>query len=162
MKYTYQYQDSVVTLDLINSGKTHQATLGDKTVLVEPLRAEAGQLELLMDGNPVSAMVTIDGAKRWVTINGQTWLLTKSGAQRKNSAHDPHSAGLIASPMPGQVRAVQTEPGKTVTRGQTLLVVEAMKMEIKVTAPFDGRVKAVLVKLGQTVDKEQVLIEMEA
>lgn len=161
MKQTYQYQDKTFALDLTASGKTYRATLGEKTVEVELVRAEAGRLDILIDGSPVSAHVTVDGTRRWVTINGQTLLLTKAGQTRKNAAHDQHNAGYLKAPMPGQVRAVQTEPGQAVIRGQTLVVVEAMKMEIKVTAPFDGRIKAVLVKLGQTVDKEQVLIEME-
>jgi biotin carboxyl carrier protein len=161
MKQTYQFQDKTFALDLTPTAKTWRATLGDKTVQVELLRAEAGRLDLLIDGSPVSAHVSLDGAKRWVTVDGQTLLLTKTGPARKNAAHDPHSAGQVLSPMPGQVRALHAAPEQAVTRGQTLLVVEAMKMEIKLAAPFDGRVKSVLVKVGQTVDKQQLLIEIE-
>lgn len=161
MKQTYQYQDKIFALDLTASGKTYRARLGDQTVEVELVRAEAGRLDLLIDGRPTSAHVSADGGRRWVTINGQTLLLTKTGQSTKNAAHDQHSAGTLLAPMPGQVRAVHTETGQTVKRGQTLLIVEAMKMEIKVTAPFDGHVRALLVKAGQTVDKQQVLIEIE-
>ena len=47
-----------------------------------------------------------------------------------------------------------------VQRGQPLIVLEAMKMEIKIAAPHDGRVAKVLVKPGQVVDRGQGLIEM--
>ena len=47
------------------------------------------------------------------------------------------------------------------TKGQTLLVLEAMKMEIRIQAPMDGVVKKLLVKQGQTVEREQVLVEIE-
>jgi biotin carboxyl carrier protein len=63
--------------------------------------------------------------------------------------------------MPGQIRALNVSEGETVTKGQTLLVVEAMKMEIRVQAPFDGRVSSIAVKAGQTVEREQVLVKVD-
>jgi biotin carboxyl carrier protein len=63
--------------------------------------------------------------------------------------------------MPGQVRALNVSEGDAVTKGQTLLVLEAMKMEIRVQAPRDGSVKKLFVKQGQTVEREQVLIEID-
>jgi biotin carboxyl carrier protein len=50
--------------------------------------------------------------------------------------------------------------GDTVERGQTLIVLEAMKMEIKIAAPHSGRVAKALVKSGQVVDRGQGLIEL--
>jgi pyruvate carboxylase subunit B len=48
-----------------------------------------------------------------------------------------------------------------VTKGQTLLVLEAMKMEIRIQAPRDGIVVELLVKAGQTVEREQILVKMD-
>ena len=141
-------------------GKSYRATVGDKTVDVEIIRAQDGQLELLIDGERVMAYVSADGAKRWVTVNGQTVVLTKaSGAKRRGAGHD-QGAGLVA-PMPGLVRSVNVAEGEAVSKGQTLLVLEAMKMEIRIQAPRDGSVKKLLVQPGQTVEREQVLIEIE-
>jgi acetyl/propionyl-CoA carboxylase alpha subunit len=147
-------------IDLTPQGKSYRATVGDKTVDVEIVRVSDGQLELLIDGERVTAYVSSDGAKRWVTVNGQTMMLTKSsGAKRRGSGHD-QGAGLVA-PMPGLVRSVNIEEGEAVMKGHTLLVLEAMKMEIRIQAPRDGLVKKLLVKQGQTVEREQVLIEIE-
>ena len=63
--------------------------------------------------------------------------------------------------MPGQVRAVNVAEGESVTKGQTLLVLEAMKMEIRIQAPRDGKVAKLFVQQGQTVEREQMLIEIE-
>jgi pyruvate carboxylase len=63
--------------------------------------------------------------------------------------------------MPGQVRSVAVGVGDAVKKGQTLLTMEAMKMEIRIQALKDGLVKAVHVTQGQTVEREQILIEME-
>ena len=150
-------------IDLTPQGKGYRAIIGEKVVNVEIIRADAerGQLELLIDGEHVTAYVSVDGAKRWVTINGQTIVLTKpaAGAKRRSSGHDQGS-GLVA-PMPGLVRSVNVVEGEAVKKGQTLLTVEAMKMEIRIQAKSDGVVKKLLVKQGQTVEREQVLIEIE-
>ena len=147
-------------VEITPQGKSYRATVGDKTVDVEIIRAQDGQLELLIDGERVMAYVSADGAKRWVTVNGQTLMLTKStSAQRRGSSHD-HGAGLVA-PMPGLVRSVNVAEDEAVSKGQTLLVLEAMKMEIRIQAPRDGSVKKLLVQPGQTVEREQVLIEIE-
>ena len=158
MKITLDSQ----TIDLVpaGSGKRYRATIVDKTVDVEIVHADTGRLDLLIDGERVTAYVSSDGAKRWVTINGQTIVLTKSsGVKRKGAGHD--HASELAAPMPGQVRGVNVTEGDVVTKGQTLLVLEAMKMEIRIQASGDGKVKKLHVKQGQTVEREQILVEIE-
>ncbi|HLE92064.1 MAG TPA: biotin/lipoyl-containing protein [Anaerolineales bacterium] len=148
-----------ITLDISSNGKTFALTLDDKTIQAEILHAEIGKLDLLIDGQRVTAYVSSDNAKRWVTVNGQTFVLTKSSGARKGG-HAHHAAGELTAPMPGQVRAVNVSEGDAVTKGQTLLVLEAMKMEIRVQALQNGLVKKLLVKQGQTVEREQMLIEI--
>ena len=159
MKITFDTQ----TLELIpvGSGKSYRAAIGNRTADVEIMHTESGRLDLLIDGQRVTAYVSSENTKRWVTVNGQTFVLTKpaAGAKRRGVGHD-HAAEL-AAPMPGQVRSVNVSEGDAVTKGQTLLVLEAMKMEIRIQAPGDGVVKKLLVKQGQTVEREQVLIEIE-
>jgi biotin carboxyl carrier protein len=119
-------------------------------------------LDLLIEGKHVVAYVSSENTKRWVTIHGQTLVLTKSSAARRGSQAGHHAAGELTAPMPGQVRAVNVSEGDAVAKGQTLLVLEAMKMEIRIHAPLGGIVKKLLVEQSQTVEREQVLIEIEA
>lgn len=148
------------TLELTPDGQGYQTVIGDKTVLVQILRSENGRLDLLLDGQRVTAYVSTDVAKRWVTVGGQTFALTKSTAGTRRAQHGHHAQDELTAPMPGQVRAVNVTEGESVTKGQTLLVLEAMKMEIRVSAPRDGMVGKLLVSQGQTVEREQVLIEI--
>jgi biotin carboxyl carrier protein len=153
-------------IDLTPNGTGYKATVGDRTVLVEILRSENGNLDLRIDGKHIVVYVSSDGEKRWVTVNGQTFLLTKSSnampsAKGKHGGAGYDHASELAAPMPGQVRSVNVKEGDAVTKGQTLLVLEAMKMEIRIQAPRDGKVKSLQVKQGQTVEREQVLIELE-
>jgi len=159
MKITF---DQTV-IDLTPQGKSYRATIGDTNFDVEIIRtdAERGLLELLIDGQRVTAYVSADGAKRWVTVNGQTVVLTKSSGEAKRRGAGQEHASELAAPMPGLVRSVNIAENESVAKGQTLLVLEAMKMEIRIQAPRDGTVKKLLVKQGQTVDREQVLIELD-
>ena len=162
MKLVLDYNSQSFPIDLTLIGKSYRATIGDKSVDVEIIRvdAELGRLELLIDNQRVIAYVSSDAAKRWVTVNGRTVVLTKSsGARRSGAGHD-HASELTA-PMPGVIRAVNVGAGDAVMKGQTLLVLEAMKMEIRIQAPFNGVVKSLAVKVDQTVEREQILIVLE-
>lgn len=150
-----------LTLELTPSNKSsYRATLGDKTADVEILGTQDGKLDLLIETERVTAFVSSDNAKRWVTINGRTVLLTKQSGSRKSGGAHHHAAGELTAPMPGQVRAVNVSEGDAVTKGQTLIVLEAMKMEMKIQAPMDGTVSKLFVKQGETVEREQMLIEV--
>jgi len=147
------------SLEINPSDEDYTATLDGKTVIVQVIRAENGRMDLLIDGQRVSAHVSSDIAKRWVTINGHTLMLTKTSGAKRGVRHE-HAGGLIA-PMPGQVRSVAVSVGDVVKKGQTLLTMEAMKMEIRIQALKDGKVTALHVQQGQTVEREQILIEVE-
>lgn len=157
MKITFDTQ----TLELNPAGDQYLATLDGKKIPVEIIHVDAGQgrMDFLVDGQRVSATVSSDMAKRWVTIDGRTVMLTKTSGAKQGVRHD-YAGGLIA-PMPGQVRSVSVRVGDVVKKGQTLLTMEAMKMEIRIQALKDGRVKTLRAAQGQTVEREQILIEME-
>jgi 3-methylcrotonyl-CoA carboxylase alpha subunit len=78
------------------------------------------------------------------------------------SANGPASSGTILSPMPGRIIAVDVTQGQSVTKGQKLLTLEAMKMEHSLTAPFGGTVTELNAEMGQQVQVEAVLVKVEA
>ena len=139
MRTTFDFNAQPLSIDVTPSGKSYRVSVGDKIADVEILQAKDGKLELLIDGRRVTAYVSSENAKRWVTVDGQTFVLTKpaAGARKSGGGHH-HAAGELTAPMPGQVRAVNVVEGDAVTKGQTLLVVEAMKMEIRIQAPRNG------------------------
>ena len=77
------------------------------------------------------------------------------------SAHGPASSGTILSPMPGRIIAVEVAQGQSVTKGQKLLTLEAMKMEHSLTAPFDGVVAELNAEIGAQVQVEALLVRVE-
>jgi 3-methylcrotonyl-CoA carboxylase alpha subunit len=71
------------------------------------------------------------------------------------------SDGTIFSPMPGRIIAVEVTQGQSVTKGQKLLTLEAMKMEHSLTAPFDGVVAELNAEAGAQVQVEALLVRIE-
>lgn len=73
---------------------------------------------------------------------------------------DAGGTGGVASPIAGTVLEVKVKAGDQVQQGQTLLIVEAMKMETAIAAPGAGQVSSVLVAAGDAVRENQTLVEL--
>jgi len=71
------------------------------------------------------------------------------------------AANEVKAPMPGIILEIKAATGESVKKGDTLLILEAMKMENAILSPKDGVVKAVFSAAGDTVDKNKLLIELE-
>jgi len=67
---------------------------------------------------------------------------------------------VIAAPMPGKITRVAVNMGEAVTKGQALVVMEAMKMEYTLEADRDGKIEEVGVKVGQQVALGEVLLRV--
>jgi len=94
-----------------------------------------------------------------VFAEGDTFRITWPRAHGAGGASA--ADGAILAPMPGKVIAVEVASGEAVTKGQRLLVLEAMKMEHALTAPFDGTVAELAVAQGQQVQVEALLARVE-
>ena len=79
--------------------------------------------------------------------------------EKKN---EPITGKTVKAPMPGSILRFTVKPGDTVTKGQTVVILEAMKMENSIATDYAGTVKRLLVKEGTTVDADAPMIEIEA
>ena len=98
------------------------------------------------------------GDTQWVFVNGQvaTVEAPKPGRRRSRSGDEG-----VMSPMPATVVAIHVTPGQAVTAGDTVIVLEAMKMELPIRAPRDGVVKTVAYAKGDLVPPGVNLLEFE-
>ncbi|WP_199439358.1 biotin carboxylase N-terminal domain-containing protein [Umezawaea beigongshangensis] len=102
--------------------------------------------------------VARDGDVLWLGADGRSWPLVESPLLASaGSAGAGATGGPLVSPMPGTVLLVRAARGDTVTAGQPLLVVEAMKMEHSVVAPIDGVLTELHAHPGQQVALGQPL-----
>jgi biotin carboxyl carrier protein len=161
MIFAYQHNDVTYTVNLEPAADGGYTAVidGRKYVVRAQMLPEGGWLVEMGDQRWVCCAAA-QGKARFVHLNGQSYTLSVPDArsQRRSSAA---SGGDLTAQMPGQVVNVLVAEGDAVTRGQTLLTLEAMKMEIRVAAPGDGHVKRLLVKSGAMVERGQRLVELE-
>ena len=80
---------------------------------------------------------------------------------KNRKSYQPVNPRIILSFIPGTVLDIFIEPGQKVTKGQDLMILDAMKMQNKLKCNMDGKVKSIAVKKGDKVSKGTVLIELE-
>ena len=132
---------------------------------------EGGQVAIVHRWSPDDLDVEVDGIRRTVRItlaagpSGEHLHLTGGGTTTtfrvvprfSVPGSEAPSGGLVA-PMPGRVLEIRAAVGDTIAKGQTMLLLEAMKMEHHMTAPFDGTVTEIRVATGDQVDNGSVLL----
>ena len=88
----------------------------------------------------------------------ETRLTKKFGHRQLFEPQDPR---VLKAAIPGVIERIETPLGTAVNAGDTLMILEAMKMRNRIKAPMAGKVKVVRVAVGEKVVKGQVLIEIE-
>jgi biotin carboxyl carrier protein len=140
----------------ISSGVTVGVSNGDR---VGVRGGASGTLEEA--ATPLRAYVVADGDTTWVFIDGETFTIEVEPAERARPRRGAAGNEGLAAPMPATVIKVLVEPGAEVHRGDVLLLLEAMKMELPVRAPRDGRVKALHCRPGELVQPGTALVDLE-
>ena len=117
----------------------------------------AGTRHVAEAGPSAGTIATISGV-RVLFLDGEAWSfrLPVAGHARGAAAGD----GALIAPMPGRIVSVGAGEGDAVTKGQKLVVMEAMKMELALSAPFDGVVEALKVKPGDQVAEGMLLAQV--
>ena len=97
-----------------------------------------------------------------IKVNGNAYSVEVEEVGAAPAAAPVAAAGeeVIAAPMPGTIVSIPVKAGEAVTKGQVLVVFEAMKMEQEVMAPHDGTVGAVYVAQGESVDTGKALLSL--
>jgi len=129
--------------------------------------ARASSYSLLIDGK--SFEFTVDEHEDGLELSGGagTFVVrvedarTHAARSKTASARGASGPKMVKAVMPGIVRELCVAPGDAVTKGQALLILEAMKMQNEIRADRDGVVANVFVNAEQTVDKGDKLVEVE-
>lgn len=116
----------------------------------------------LVDDDEQRARVAVaaDGNGTWIFVNGQV-AFVPNDVDRSASRKKSKGSGGVMSPMPATVVTINASPGQAVNEGETLIVLEAMKMELPIKAPLTGTVKAIHCAKGDLVQPGVNLLEIE-
>ena len=162
--YTAQVDNQIFQIDISDNG----FMVNGNAVAWDVNKIQEGYYHILMNDKSYNAeVVDMDvAAKRFtIKVNGKHYpvilqdkfdvLLEKMGMNSNAGA----KVNNVRAPMPGLIIELKVKDGDLVKAGDTLLILEAMKMENIIKAPGDATVKAVKVSMGEGVEKNQVLIE---
>lgn len=114
----------------------------------------------LDDGRVVTCEVTTQGGQTFIQWQGQRWSTTVAevfGEMSLEEDENDTSASELRAPMPGRIVAIPLTVGAEVKRGDTVVVIEAMKMQNALPSPRAGTIQIIHVKPGDAVESGQVL-----
>lgn len=121
-----------------------------------------GEYRLELDGNSERVWVVTRGDRAYVHAAGANWEVTRIDPLEKLAgAAGAGAADRAEAPMPGTVVRVEVKPGEKVRRGQTLMVIESMKLETSINAWRDGVVAEIHQQAGATFERRAPLIALE-
>ena len=161
MNFRFQAGGKVYTISLEQHAGVYQATVDGEPFQVEVLDAQPGQLSLLFEGRPLILYWAEVPGRKWFSLDGCTFQVEKPDLRAARQSLEGTTEASIRAPMPAQVISVHVSPEEHVEKGQTLLTLEAMKMEIRLQAPYAGVIKRLPVGEGESVERDQVLVELE-
>ena len=162
-RFTALVGDAARTVEVVSLGDGRYQVSIDGTVrTVDSRRTGAAGFSLLIDHAATEVSVVARGDTYLVDVGGRAHRVRLLDARRAR-AEGTRGIGEreVRAAMPGKVVAVLVATGAAVTRGQGILVIEAMKMENEVVAPRDGTVQELRVKSGQTVEAGELLAIVE-
>ena len=122
-----------------------------------------GMFSLVIGGRPRQAFVSRRGTGFEVTVGGRRFLVgpATGGGRQRGALGAKDRAGEVTAPLAGVVVEVRVAVGDSVQVGQTLLVIEAMKMQNEIQAPHDGIVKAIHCQQGGRVEQGALVLEYD-
>jgi acetyl/propionyl-CoA carboxylase alpha subunit len=146
--------DASLNVDLLPDGR---ARVGDRVVAVHDLGG--GAWRVVADSKVFHLWMAGPSEHPWVYYDGVVYRPKLGGTAGARQPRDDSAS--LSAPMPATVRAVLVTPGQTVVRGETVVILEAMKMELPVRAPHDGVVKGVACQPGELVQPGAPLVEIQ-
>jgi len=117
-----------------------------------------GRYEVATESRRAIAYGVRHGGQTWVFLRGRVYVveMVEQGARARH-----HDEAALSAPMPATVVAIPVSAGQTVKAGDVLVVLEAMKMELAITAPHDGRLREIACRVGELVQPGLRLVEFE-
>jgi len=142
-------------------GDTHYLVhAGDTAAEIHLIDTSNGSLRVAINNHHLQGYFAFDDEGLYLSVGKNQFLSTDITLQPANSEAGAGDGRVIA-PMNGRIINIRVEQGQSVSRGQTLITLEAMKMEHEIIAKLDGTVKAVKVMQDDQVANRALLVEIE-
>lgn len=167
-RYLVEIEGKVFDIELAYRGDRYLATVDGSEIEINRFPLTDQRSLYLIDGRSHEIDIHADGydAGRTVFMHG---IEISASIEDYNLAQLRRRAGIsktasgdnkVTAPMPGLILEVKVSEGENVSRGQPLMIIEAMKMENVVKSPCDGQIKTIFAEASQSVEKGDKLIEL--
>ena len=154
-----QGEDEFIVAYRTQRNGNFKVSIGSVDYGVAVFSVDDHNVDLEIEGRRVSASITQAG-DNWLVHAARGGIELQELPRFPDSKQVDFTGGLVA-PMPGNVTTTHVEEGAAVEEGQLLLILEAMKMEHRITAPVSGIVKQMRVSVGDQVDNGELLVVLE-
>jgi biotin carboxyl carrier protein len=162
MHHAFKLGDTDYNVELSRGADAYRLHLGDRVLPIDLRTGADGRAWLTLGDRHVEVVIATRGDDIFVHVDGEAFHLRYQHPLDRLAARGQGSADdSVRAPMPGSIVAVHVKTGDAVTKGQTLLVMESMKMETTIVAPRDGVIEAVQFDKGQTFDRDALLLSLE-
>jgi biotin carboxyl carrier protein len=165
MIYEVTVGEKVYRVELTSAGERWKCMLNGRECPVDVTCGHNGVLSLLLGGKSYEVKQESLGTETNVVVGHERFTASvrdpRSFRSRSRASASEQCVMKIKAPMPGKVVRVLAGVGTPVEAGQSVLVIEAMKMQNELKAPKSGVVKKINVAEGAAVDAGQVLAEVE-
>lgn len=155
-----QFRGQEVNCQWQRDGTEVQLDLDGQSFTFSILEEDAHFLELELKGEVEKVAIYVDTRGIYVHCPQGNFFFERTRAQKRRAAGS-HAAEELVAPMPGKILKVMVADGETVNQGDTLMILEAMKMEHPIRAPQGGEVKAIFFKAGDRVTQGEELLELK-
>lgn len=153
-------QDRLCQIAVQRRQSHYQLTFEGQVYRAAVLQQTSHALLMEIDSMTLKATFFADRTQLHVWANGQHWVFRLSMGNHEGH-HQEEAATLLVAPMPGTIIAVTAAEGQAVNKGQSLLVLEAMKMEHTLYSPIDGVIKSINYQVGDIVMEGAELLALE-
>lgn len=159
-KLQFWQEDALIPIMISTEGDQHTIELPEESLTAQIIWHDDYRMSISIDKDSINATVVPFDTAMAIFSKGQQFILhtqNPKAQQLNQSETETH----LCSSMPGTIVEINIKPKQKVKKGEKLLVLEAMKMEHKITAPSDGVIKNILCQIGDSIVEGVDLIEFE-
>ena len=150
------------TVKLRRTGSNFTVNIDDELSDGEFSRKSDGRLEIRINGVRTIAYSERKGNEIYVHVNGINYFITKKSARVSSQQSEEESDDVVLSPITGKLLDKKVEDGTKVSKGDVIIILEAMKMEHRLISPRDGVLsKLTPVDVGGQVKEGELMFELE-
>jgi biotin carboxyl carrier protein len=165
MEFEFVLENKICKVNLEKKSDKYFVDFGNRKKEFDCQVISPNCLSLEIDGKIQTVYLAEAENKRYIFVQGESFVLQEKDATRAKRKEEESGLAegkqIVCAPMPGRVLKILVSEGEKVKKKQSLVIVEAMKMEHEIKSALDGIVKKVNFQENQMVDTEETIMELE-